>query len=145
MKKFARFLFETDFGPFIAWWAVAGTFFGLLIVLEVLGLTAVANGAGQLEFKVEYRMAQSRAITALASTAGRTARRSAFPSKSTRKTERWWATILSLSAIRFQTPNSSEPSSRRTMRHGREIARGEGTDEMNARKTVDKVETEETK
>jgi len=50
-------LFETDFGPFIAWWAVAGTFFGLLIVLEVLGLTAVANGAGQLEFKVEYRPA----------------------------------------------------------------------------------------
>ena len=42
MKKFARFLFETDFGPFIAWWAVAGAFFGLLIILEVRGITALA-------------------------------------------------------------------------------------------------------
>ena len=40
MKKIARFLFETDFGPFIIWWTVAGALFAVIIVPQLLGVNA---------------------------------------------------------------------------------------------------------
>ena len=42
MKKIARFLFDTDFGPFIAWWMVAAVFFALLFVSQLLGVSALS-------------------------------------------------------------------------------------------------------